>query len=409
MTESLDPTGLLLPQGARLVHIGPSKTGTTSLQGAMWAARHELRPQGVHYAGRSRHSGFAARAVAGRKSAYSDEGAPPPIRHWEAIVREVAKVADARVVFSSEFLAHAKPDAIRRVVDDLGGDRVHIAVTLRPLAKMLASRWQQDIQAGDVKPIEKWMEGHLGREGDVPDVAMWTAHRHDRLIATWAEAVGIDHVTAVVVDERDHAFVLRAFEALVGLRPGTLEIQEDYQNRSLLLQEAEALRLLNIRTRELGLGRRANTIIVRDGAARTMKLRKPGPDEPRIAPPRWAVERAGEIAQLVVAGIRSTGVRVVGNLDSLAVVPEAVEPPAYDGRLPAEAAVAMAIGTVRSAGALPAPPKGSAAAAERRQLDHTKILPMHSDLDLVKLLLRRQRMQTSQFVKRIRGKGGADA
>ena len=410
MASTGDLADLLLPAGTRLVHIGPSKTGTTSLQGAMWAARTEMRGQGVHYAGRSRHSGFAARAVAGRRSAYSDDGAPPPIRHWEAIVREVALAGDARVVFSSEFLAPAEPPAIRRVVEDLGGDRVHIAVTLRPLPKMLASRWQQDVQAGGVKAFEPWLEEHLGREGEHPDVAMWKAQRHDRLIATWAAIVGLERVTAVVVDEREHAFLLRAFEALVGLRPGTLELHEDFENRSLLLQEVEAIRALNIRTRELGLGHRANTILVRDGAARTMKLRKPGPDEPKVAPPRWAVERAGEIAQEVVAGIRSSGVRVVGSLDSLDVLPDAVEPPAYDEQLPVQAAVAMTLGTLRSAGALPRPEKGAdVPVADRRRLDQAKPLPMLSDVDILKLLVRRKRGEAKRYLNGIRGKGGEEA
>ena len=28
----------VLPEGTRLIHIGPHKTGTTSLQGALWTA-----------------------------------------------------------------------------------------------------------------------------------------------------------------------------------------------------------------------------------------------------------------------------------------------------------------------------------------------------------------------------------
>ena len=42
---------LLLPEGCRLIHIGPHKTGTTALQWAMHVARDSLHEQGVHYAG----------------------------------------------------------------------------------------------------------------------------------------------------------------------------------------------------------------------------------------------------------------------------------------------------------------------------------------------------------------------
>jgi hypothetical protein len=49
-----------------------------------------------------------------------------------------------------------------------------------------------------------------------------------------------------------------------------------------------------------------------------MKDREPGPDEPRIDTPQWALDRATEIAGEIVANIAASGVRVVGDLDSLA-------------------------------------------------------------------------------------------
>ncbi|NUR67161.1 MAG: hypothetical protein HOQ47_15480, partial [Streptomyces sp.] len=36
-----------LPAGTRLLHIGPHKTGTTSIQGAMFAAKDRLGEHGV--------------------------------------------------------------------------------------------------------------------------------------------------------------------------------------------------------------------------------------------------------------------------------------------------------------------------------------------------------------------------
>jgi hypothetical protein len=48
VTEGLGTTSLLGPEGTRLVHIGPFKTGTTALQGAFHASRTalaaEIRP-----------------------------------------------------------------------------------------------------------------------------------------------------------------------------------------------------------------------------------------------------------------------------------------------------------------------------------------------------------------------------
>ena len=231
----------------------------------MWAARDSMRAQGVRYAGESRHSESAARAIAGLKSPLSDEGNPPPIRLWEELVRSIHRATEPRLIFSSEFLAHAHEDAIRRLVDDIDPARIHVAVTLRPLGKILASQWQQSVQAANTASFDAWLDSLFNRPAGSREAVLWHRHRHDRLIARWAGIVGPDKVTAVVVDDRDHAHVLRMFEALLGLRVGTLELQQDLANRSLTLAEVEALRAFNESYGSADLGRALRTRVVRLG------------------------------------------------------------------------------------------------------------------------------------------------
>ena len=221
METTLDRDAVLLPEGTRLVHIGPPKTGTTALQGAFHAARAAAEAQGVHYAGRNRHSMSAVQAVLGRQSFYSTEG-PPPIRHWRKLVDEVRAADAKRVVMSSEFFADANAAAIRTVVDDLDASRVHVVVTLRPLARIIPSAWQQYVQSNLKVSFDEWLDAMLNQDQTKISPSFWHRHRHDRLIARWAEVVGLENVTVVVLDERDHGFVLRAFERLTGLIPGTL-------------------------------------------------------------------------------------------------------------------------------------------------------------------------------------------
>ena len=321
MEPSVDREALLLPVGTRLIHIGPSKTGTTALQAAMWSARDSMRSQGVRYAGKSRHSESAARAIAGLKSPLSDEGNPPPIRLWEQLVRSIQRSTEPRLIFSSEFLAHAHEDAIRRLVDDIDPARIQVAVTLRPLGKILASQWQQSVQAANTSSFDTWLDSLFNRPAGSREAVLWHRHRHDRLIARWAGIVGPGKVTAVVVDDRDHAHVLRMFEDLLGLRAGTLELQQDLANRSLTLAEVEALRAFNESYRSAELGRALRTRLVRLGVASHMKSRKPGPDEARIETPQWALDRAGEVAREMVANISASGVHIVGDLGRLTEVP----------------------------------------------------------------------------------------
>jgi hypothetical protein len=331
---------LVLPEGTRLLHIGPHKTGTTALQGALWTARDAMQQQGVRQVGESRNPANAVRAVTGQPSPFS-ETEPPPISHWQALVREIRAAREPRLVVSSEFFAWADEAAIRRIVDDVGGDAVRVAVTLRPLARILPSMWQQNVQAGQVNAFETWLEAVFRR----PRHPFWTLHQHDRLIARWAGVVGVERVTAIVVDDRDHEALPRSFERLLGLRAGTLAMVDDFANRSLTMPEVEAVRAFNAAFRAEGLTRAVHARMMRFGAAQEMKRRQPGTDEPRVELPAWADDRVTAMAGEVIEGIASSGVRVVGDLDALRWVPQrASEPAPAVTAIPPEVAASMAMG-----------------------------------------------------------------
>jgi hypothetical protein len=342
---------LLVPEGSRLVHIGPHKTGTTSLQAALWGARESMIAQGVRHAGRTRNPASAVRAVTGQPAATS-EHTPPSISHWRDLVHEVGSAREPRVVISSEFFAWAKPDVIRRVVDDLGPGQVHVVVTLRPLAKILPSQWQQNVQAGIVAPYDRWLEGVFKRPPGRPTRGFWMLQRHDELIARWAEVVGPDHLTAVVVDDRDHSMLLRVFERFLGLSEGTLQADRDLSNRSLTMGEVEAVRAFNIAFKNEGLTKALHAKMMRFGAAMHMKQRPPGPDEAKIVTPRWAVERARETGREMVANITASGVRIVGDLENLVTAPDQGLPDdqEVDASAPPEVAATMSMGVLLSSG-----------------------------------------------------------
>jgi hypothetical protein len=320
MQRSIDPSGLLLPPGTRLLHIGPHKTGTTTVQGAFHLARRELAAQRVRYAGRSRQQARAAHAVTGRPWHLTD-GKAPPIGSWRGLVREVRGARELRVVISSEFFCDADPDAIRRIVHDLDPARLQVAVTLRPLARIVPSQYQQWVQNGMRKSFDRWLARTFDRPPGARTPLFWWRHRHDRLIARWAEVVGPAAITVVVVDDRDHGMVLRVFEQLVGLRQGTLVPDEDRTNRSLTLPEIEAVRAFNAAYKAEGLPMSLHSRVMRLGAAQLMKLREPAPQEPRLEMPQWALDRVAAIAREMVDSIGSSGVRVIGDLESLTVVP----------------------------------------------------------------------------------------
>ena len=255
-------------------------------------------------------------------------------------------------MISSEFFADAKPDAIRTIVDDLDASRAQIVVTLRPLARILPSQWQQYIQSNMRASYDTWLDAMFNKEGSRLSPSFWQRHRHDRLVARWAEVVGPDRVTVVALDEHDHDFALRAFERLTGLRDGTLASTPDVTNRSLTMPEVESVRAFNLAFRQEGLERPLHSRVMNFGAARYMRQFEPPADAPRVETPQWALDRAGAIAREMVDAIAASGVRVIGDLESLAEVPASrlagdTQPPVT---VPPSVAATMAMGVLYSSG-----------------------------------------------------------
>lgn len=312
MSGAVEP----LPPGTRLLHIGPHKTGTTTVQAAFDGSREALAAQGVHYAGRRAHSMAAAMAAAMDLSLPTV--ATAPIERWDELVSEVHASTADQVVLSSEFYADASPQRIRAIVDALGRDRTHVVVTLRPLHRILPSQWQQYMQNRFVISYTDWLHEMLvnSEQTDVTP-SFWRRHRHDRLIGRWADEVGQDRLTVVVVDERDKTMLTTAFERLLAVAPGTLQSHES-ANRSLTWPEVELLREFNRRWRARGWNEADYTRLVRFGAARHLQQRRPDPDEERLLTPQWAIDRALEVQRAMVAQIDRTVTRVIGDLGSLA-------------------------------------------------------------------------------------------
>ncbi|MFE2686972.1 hypothetical protein [Streptomyces mirabilis] len=349
-----------LPPGTRLLHIGPHKTGTTSIQSALFAAKDAMAGHGVDFPAHSRHPMEAALAVCARPGMMGD--AKPTERHWQRLVDAVHATGRRTSVVSSEFFADAPDDeAIARIVDDVGRgqgrdqSRVHVLVTLRPLARIMPSQWQQYVQNGLRMGYEDWLE-HMLRKApyEKPNPSFWRRHRHDRLVERWVRVVGAENVTVVVVDDRDRDGLMRTFESLLGLPDGLLVPVPDAANRSLTLAETEMLRKLNREFRGNGLPDEVYSRMVRGGAVMHMKNAcRPAPDDARITTPHWALEAAAGIGAEMAGRIAVMGVRVLGDPALLSVVPsvasaEETGPPRIDPEVAAHAlygALAVAAAT----------------------------------------------------------------
>jgi hypothetical protein len=343
-----------LPVGTRLLHIGPHKTGTTSIQGALFAAKDQLPAYGVQFPAHSRHPMEAALAACARPAMMGDTA--PTGQHWTRLVQQVHATGKSTSVVSSEFFADAEDDAtIARIVERLGGDRVHILVTLRPLAKIMPSQWQQYVQNGLRMGYEDWLRHMLDKAPyEQPTPSFWRRHRHDRLVERWARVAGPDRVTVVVVDDRDREGLMRTFEELLGLPAHLLEAVPDAANRSLTLAETEMLRNLNKEFRANALPAELYSQLVRYGAVMHMKNAcPPGPGDVKIGTPQWAVEAAGAIGAEAARRIGAMGVGVLGDLALLSAVPKPATATSPEPRITPEVAAQALYGVLAAAAGAP--------------------------------------------------------
>ncbi|MGW2748881.1 hypothetical protein [Streptomyces sp. NPDC001450] len=190
---------------------------------------------------------------------------------------------------------------------------MHVLVTLRPLAKIMPSQWQQYVQNGLRMGHEDWLEHMLRKPRyEKPKPSFWQRHRHDRLVERWARIVGPERVTVVVVDDRDRGGLMSTFQTLLGLPVNFLQPVTDTANRSLTLAETEMLRYLNVEFRGNGLPDALYSRLVRNGAVPHMKNAcSPTPRDVKIVTPRWAVEAAGALGAEMAERIGVLGVGIL--------------------------------------------------------------------------------------------------
>lgn len=309
-----------LPEGTRLLHIGPHKTGTTSLQNSIRANREEILAQGVYYGapeGRLASNRIARSLL---KLPFKDPDEVVDYEEWEDQVARVRGSTATRVIVSGEEFSFCEQKEIRTLLRDLEKERVHVVVTVRPLAKVLPSQWQLDLRGSFTSgSFDEWLRWTLKPQG-LRRIAMllgiphpfWFRHRHDELVNRWAAEVGTDRVTVVIGDDRDHRVLLRAFEALLDLKDGTLLPVDGKSNPSLSAEEiAIILRVQQIlASRHLIFAERVRS---RQIQRRLLAQRPRTPNDSKIVIPAWAVDEVQAVSKKIYDGLLASGVRIIGD------------------------------------------------------------------------------------------------
>ncbi len=397
---------LLLPPRARLLYIGPPKTGTTAVQEAARAARSTLYQHGVYYPGRRRNHRREIYALLGQpyqvlQRAAGERAAPgatpeqamwtPPPSEWRALMADIQAEDTRRILISHEAAAGASDEVAERFVRELGRDRIHVAISLRSLASVIPSWWNELVKSGPIEPFERVLERLYGRSE--PPVSPVVRQYFDQggLVERWARAAGPDHVTVIIADPSNKSLLPEAFERMLALPAGTLSGANHggfRTNRSLTRTEAELFRQVNAAIPDPAqMSWPVHAQVLQSGAiAAILDGRVPDVDEPRILMPRWAADLALRDGREHADRIARSGARVVGDLTALYAQPAtADDAPTVGADIPMAIAVQALLGALDGATRC----EHDTAASARRV--HTQLRRAHTQLRTARARLRRSR------------------
>lgn len=325
-------------QSRLVVHIGPMKTGSTSLQRTLAAHADALAAAGVSYPlyedAVTWHPHNQQRAVYGMFGSVVPWVTPQRQHHYRAAGAHLAQTLQqwpGDVLLSAEAFSAMSAADLTASLAQLAAPAqrgLTVIAVLRDLARALPSQWQQDLRSGRGRDLAEFLDrfrtGSDRGSGNARTMFDY-AHQVERLIA----AVGVDSVVVVTVPPPGHPpdLLWRRFAEATGL-PAVRAIDpasvDQTANRSLSAAECETLRRLNLALLDAGADpQRSATLryrIVREAWwPRTHR------DAP-VALPAAALDWLEPICQHARDTIRASGVHVVGEWDDL--LPHPVGPTA---------------------------------------------------------------------------------
>lgn len=223
------------------VHIGPPRTGTTSLQQLLWNNRKTLRSEGICLPGKVRGAQFAAitELVHGANVPAGEQASKGS---WSELTGEIL-AHDGPVVISHERLAASDRSTIARLLDDFAEREVHVVYTIRDLVAMTLSAYPAMLKNG----IALTFEEHLARAtAGVPEERVWNT-RAGRALRRWGSVVPPHRMHIVTVPPRTapRTLLWERFSSVIGHDPDNGTTETARTNESVGVVEADFLHRLN--------------------------------------------------------------------------------------------------------------------------------------------------------------------
>ncbi len=301
-----------------VLHIGPRKTATTSLQVALASKRDPLRKLGVVYPGDGKQHFQPINRFIGRRQFWETDVEVEVVeRPWRQMLREIGDAPHG--VISTEVLSQARPEHVQRIVDSAPDRSPVVVITYRPFADLLSSTWQQLVKEGLRDPLDEWSRAAVVAHPELSQDPFPRILDLATLVDIWSGVVGPENVVVILIERSQPHAIFNAFEEVLALPQGFLVPDGGAaQKRSFTAQEAELLRQTNSllpRDRDSLNRHRA----FRRSLARWLDEHRPDVDDTRLSLPLDVVELARERSEEMVRSVRelSGRIRVFGDLESL--------------------------------------------------------------------------------------------
>lgn len=230
------------------LHVGTGKSGTSSLQRALWASTDELAKEGIGLPFNGRQP--AVRRLLAPLGWAIAEGFTRPIdqERLRRLARRLEKTPGDALLITNEDLTEARQQSVDAFFDTIGsaGLEPRIIVTARDWSKQLPSDYQQLLKHNITDTYDSFLQQVRDREGigkqfwlrqDLPDICeRWGRHLDPAQV----------HVIPVPPYRVDPEAVYRMFGNVVGFDHHTLNIPTRDTNASYGVVEAEVLRRFNV-------------------------------------------------------------------------------------------------------------------------------------------------------------------
>jgi hypothetical protein len=293
------------------LHIGAPKTGTTFLQGVLWANRATLAGRGVWLPGEQPNDHF--RAGFDLRSLEQDPGDPREdwVGAWDDMAA-LARQSDAdSVVVSDERLAACSAEEVERAVASLAPREVHVIYTLRDFVGLLPAEWQEHVKARDRRTFEEWLtDVTASRDG-----WFWQVHDGAEVLRRWGAAVPAERLHVLTLPRRGaHPDLLwERFASVLGIDPSGMDTKVA-ANATLGADGAELLRRVNESLpAEFPVWHQVE--LTREVLAHRVLATRQG-KVPIKLPAAWA-DWVSEQTKHLIADLENSGYPIVGELSEL--------------------------------------------------------------------------------------------